>query len=244
MKTIQEYIKVKQVEFARCPFFNHIRKRLPLQQTMGFAPFGAFWVMAFQDMLRLNEMLTKDPKLKEFAHHHMDEDSGHEKWFLEDLRVIFDTEELTIDWLFGPSNAWIRDCTYKLMAELVKAESDQLRTVVLLALESTSQTFSSEITSYIYDMGYADKLKYFSKTHNDAENSHAMYEEEGEKQLHAIKFTPPEKEKAIALVDYIYAIFFIMADGCLKVTENESSVKFQRHIYDESANAMDRAKVA
>lgn len=242
MKTIQEYIKTKQAEFAHCPLFNHIRKRLPLQQTMGFAPYGAFWVMTFQDALRLNEILTKDPKLREFAHHHRQEDSGHERWFLEDLAVMFNAEELTIGWLYGPSCSAIRDSSYTIMAEMIKAESDQLRTVLLLTLESTSQIFSTEITSYVCDMGYGEKLKYFSKTHFDAESEHAMYEEEGEKQLHAIKLTPQEREKAVALVDYIYAIFHSMTDTCLKQIGKEDSLKFLPDIYAEPANTTEKVK--
>ena len=244
MKTIQEYIETKQGEFAQCPLFNHIRKRLPLQQTLGFAPYIAFWVMTFQDVLRLNEILTKDPKLHEFAHHHRQEDSGHESWFLEDLEVMFNAEELTIGWLFRPSCSAIRDGSYKIMAELIKAESDQQRIVLLLALESTSQIFSKEITSYIYDMGYADKLKYFSKTHFNAENEHAMYEEEGEQQLHAIKFTPQEREKAIALVDYIYAISQSITDAALKLVEKEDLFKDLPNINAGPANATEKVECA
>jgi hypothetical protein len=244
MKTIQEYIKTKQGEFAQGPLFNHIRKRLPLQQTMGFAPYGAFWVMTFQDILRLNEILTKDPKLHEFAHHHRQEDSGHERWFLEDLEVMFDTEKLTIGWLYGPSCSAIRDGSYTIMAELIKAESDQQRIVLLLTLESTSQVFSKEITSYIYHMGYAEKLKYFSKTHFNAENEHAMYEEEGEQQLHAIKFTPQEREKAIALVDYIYAISYKIANEVLKQAGNEDLFKKLPNINAGPANATEKVECA
>ncbi|HUX80485.1 MAG TPA: hypothetical protein VMW10_12195 [Alphaproteobacteria bacterium] len=244
MKTIQEYINTKQIEFAQHPLFNHIRKRLPLQQTMGFAPYIAFWVMTFQDILRLNETLTKNPKLREFAHHHRQEDSGHERWFLQDLEVMFDTEKLTIDWLYGPDCSVMRDASYMIMAELVKAESDQQRTVLVLALESTSQIFSKEITSYIYDMGYGEKLNYFSKTHFDAENEHAMYEEEGEQQLHAIKFTPQEREKAVALVDYIYAIFNTIADELLKLVENQDLLKHRPNICAEPVNTTDKVKSA
>lgn len=244
MKTIQEYIKNKQVEFADCPLFNHIRKRLPLQQTMGFAPYLTFWVMTFQDILRLNETLTENPKLREFAHHHREEDSGHERWFLEDLEVMFDTEKLTIEWLYGPSCSAIRDCSYTIIAELLKAESDQQRTVLLLALESTSQVFSKEITSYIYDMGYAEKLNYFSKTHFDAENEHAMYEEESEQQLHAIKLTPQEREKAFALIDQVYAISHIIADTSLKQLGKEDSLKYLPHIYANPANTSEEVKRA
>jgi hypothetical protein len=225
MKTIQDYIKTKQVEFAHCPLINHIRKRLPLQKTMGFAPYGAFWVMTFQDILRLNAILIKDPQLREFARHHREEDAGHEKWFLQDLDFMFDVQKLTISWLYGPGCSVIRDGSYRVMSELFKAESDQQRTVLLLALESTSQVFSREITSYIYDMGYAEKLKYFSKTHFDAENEHAMYEEEGEQQLQAIKFTPHEREKSIDLVNYIYEIFYSISNEILKHAEDEDFLR-------------------
>lgn len=239
MKTIQEDIKTKQAEFVLCPLINHIRKRLPLQQTMGFAPYLAFWVMTFQDILRLNEVLTKDPQLREFAHHHRQEDAGHERWFLQDLEFMFDTEKLTIEWLYGPSCSAIRDGSYAVMAELLKAESDQQRTVLLLALESTSQIFSKEITSYVYDMGYGEKLTYFSKTHCDAENEHAMYEDDGEKQLHAIQLTPQEREKAIALVDHIYALSYTIADAALQQMGKEDLLK-----YTEPKNTTEKVKLA
>jgi hypothetical protein len=244
MKIIQEYIKTKQVEFAQCPLFNHIRKRLPLQQTMGFAPYLAFWVMTFQDVLRLNEVLTKDSTLREFAHHHKQEDSGHEQWFLQDLGVMFDVEKLTIGWLYGPSCSVIRDGSYAIMAELFKAESDPQRAVLLLALESTSQVFSKEIASYIHDMGYAETLTYFSKTHFDAENEHAMYEEEGEQQLHAIEFTPQEREKAVALIDYIYELFYTIADTLFKQIEKEDSLKYLPDIYAETTGTTKKVKCA
>lgn len=244
MKAIQEYIRTKQAEFAECPLFTHIRKRLPLEQTMGFVPYVPFWIMTFQDILRLNENLTKDPQLREFAHHHREEDSGHENWFLEDLAVMFDVKQLTIGWLYGPECAAIRDSSYTIVAELIKAENDQLRTVVLLTLESTSQIFSQEITSYICDMGYGEKLKYFSKAHFEAENEHAMYEDEGEQLLHAIKFSPQEREKAITLVDYIYAIFHSIVDQCLKHAKSKDSLKFLPHIYAESTNSAEKTKCA
>jgi hypothetical protein len=83
-------------------------------------------------------------------------------------------------------------------------------------------------------MGYGEKLKYFSKTHFDAENEHAMYEEEGEQLLHAIKLTSSEREKAVALVDYIYAIFHSIANECLKRVEKEGLLKYKPEIYAES----------
>lgn len=244
MKKIQEYIQSKQAEFAACPLFTHIRKRLPLHQTMGFAPYGAFWIMTFQDILRLNETLTKDPKLREFAHHHRQEDAGHEKWFLQDLEVMFNTKQFTIDWLYSADCAPMRDASYAIVAELIKAENDRLRTVLLLALESTSQIFSQEITAYICDMGYGEKLNYFSKTHCDAENEHAMYEEEGEQQLHAIKLSPHEREKAVALVDHIYSFFYRMADFSLKQLGKEDSLQYLLDIYAEPANTPEKVKCA
>jgi hypothetical protein len=157
---------------------------------------------------------------------------------------MFDADKLTIAWLYGPTCAAIRDGSYAIIAELLNAESDRLRIVLLLALESTSQVFSKEITEYICEMGYGEKLKYFSKAHCEAENEHAMYEGEGEQQLFAIKLMFEEKAKAIALVDRIYATCHMIADALMEYVDDKNMLTYSSKLYSNESDIIKTVKYA
>src|SRR6185312_10890845 len=104
------------------------------------APRLAFWVMSFQDILRLNEQMVNDPVLKRIARHHRDEDLGHERWFLEDIAKLTGGP-LTISALYGRASASTRDAAYQLITEVYRATDDRLRIVLVLVLESTGHVF-------------------------------------------------------------------------------------------------------
>jgi hypothetical protein len=54
MKVVLEYIARRQEVFANHPFFEDLKQDRPVEQILAFAPRLAFWVMTFQDVLRLN----------------------------------------------------------------------------------------------------------------------------------------------------------------------------------------------
>ena len=216
MNTIQSHILKHQVLFSRHPFFKVIEDQDSLEPLAKFAPELTFWVMVFQDILRINESKVVDPDLRKIAKHHRIEDSGHEKWFLEDLNALAigkPPRMSDIPSLFSPRHTATRDAAYALMSEVFRAENDTLRIVLLLALESSAHTFFVRVSNLVERTGNTSNLKYFSKTHLDAEESHAAFEEEMANKILSLTVNPEVRQQAAALVDRVYAAFSAMFDG-------------------------------
>lgn len=213
MRNIKEYIEQKQNVFASHPFFEAVRKSKSVEKTMGFAPDITLWVMVFQDILQLNEAKIKDPFLKKIAHHHKMEDSGHEKWFLEDISFLGKEKEVGIAQVFGRSRIEIRDAVYSLIHEVYSIQDELLRIVFLLGLESTGHVFFEHISTFIEENKMTSKLKYFSKFHLDVEKNHNLFDEDLEREIDNIVLNLEQRLAAINLIDKIYEHFSKIFDS-------------------------------
>lgn len=213
MRDVLEHIEAKQADFAKHPFFAELRMDRPLEQIAAFAPRLAFWVMTFQDILRLNEQMVQDPALKRIARHHRDEDLGHERWFLEDIAKLTGGP-LTISALYGRASTSTRDAAYQLITEVYRATDDRLRIVLVLVLESTGHVFFGRTAMLTNAMvNSPQKLKYFSDFHLHIEQAHEVFESQMEAQLLNIPMPPHVVDEAMALVDRAYAAFGSMFSG-------------------------------
>jgi hypothetical protein len=185
----------------------------PVEQIASFAPRLAFWVMTFQDILRLNEQMVQDPTLKRIARHHRDEDLGHERWFLEDIAKLTGGP-LTISALYGRASASTRDAAYRLITEVYRATDDRLRIVLVLVLESTGHVFFGRTAVLTNSMMQSpQKLKYFSDFHLHIEQAHEVFESQMEEQIMNIGLPPNIEADALALVDRAYTAFDFMFQG-------------------------------
>ena len=135
-----------QRRFARLPFFRRLEDGSP-DDARAFVPALAFFVMGFQDILRLNEARMRDPGLRALVRGHRPEDHDHEQWFLEDLRAL--GLELEVGGLFGPEHAATRDAAYAVMSEVFRANDDVTRLALILVLESTGEVFFSRVPRYV-----------------------------------------------------------------------------------------------
>jgi len=216
MKAVLEYIDARQSRFAEHPFFAGLRQDQPLEQVLGFAPRLAFWVMCFQDVLRLNAQRVRDPELTMLMLRHRAEERGHDNWFFEDIALLMG-RPLTLNELWGRVHESTRDASYTLISEVLRPMDDRLRVVLVLALESTSHAFftrTASLTASLTQGPAADKrLKYFSNHHMEAEEQHEVFEEQMKAMLLGMELTPALRAEAIALVDRIYAAFSAMFDG-------------------------------
>jgi hypothetical protein len=222
MKSIQQYIASQQSEFARHPFFARLESSMPLPHVLAFAPDLTFWVMVFQDILRLNERFTTDPELRRIVKHHRVEDSGHEQWFLEDLAVMGSSSG-DIRWLFGKRHAPTRDAAHALMAEVFRASDDRLRVVLLMTLESAGHIFFERVARFVDGAGKSDVLKYFSFSHLAVEKNHEVFEKQIAEKLDAIVLSPDLRAQAEAVVDRCYAAFRAMFEAMSVAAPLETS---------------------
>lgn len=217
MKTVQAYIESKQREFAAHRFFDVLKQLNSLEEINYFVPDLIFWVMVFQDILRLNEERVTDPYLKKIAHHHKLEDAGHERWFMHDRNYMSgkSSNSEDINWLFGKDMRPTRDPAYALLAEVYKSDSEWLNIVLLMAMESSGHVFFERIVEQVQKIGQDKNLKYFSSKHLAAERSHSLFEEGMERELFARPLPIEIRGDALKLVDRCYDAFNKMFDGLL-----------------------------
>ena len=219
MKTIELYIESKQQEFVEHPFFDLLEKMNSLEEISAFVPELTFWAMTFQDILRINEERVKEPYLKKIARHHRLEDAGHEKWFLHDKNLIAQmtnsdaSSKDSVRWLYSNDCQLTRDAAYAIMSEIYKAEDERVNIALLLTLESSGHVFFEKIVNQVKKTGHDSDLKYFSSSHLEVELAHALFEEEMEKKLFALKLPTSVRREALRMVDRCYDAFNHMFDG-------------------------------
>lgn len=224
MKIINAYLKQKQTDFAQHPFFERLKRKAPLHEVLPFAKAMTFWVMSFQDILRLNETHITDPVLKRVAHGHRAEDAGHEAWFLHDLLTVEDGLP-DVCFLFSRTHARMRDVSYQLVSEVFRAKTDIERIALVLTLESTGHIFFEHISNYLEAAEFPDYqlLFYFTHKHLDVELDHDVFEEEKKAFLENYPLTPEQEQACFELVDRTYVAFRGMFDHLEQVVMRSKS---------------------
>lgn len=213
MKAVLQHISVRQSRFAEHPFFDEFRQDRPLEQTLAFAPRLAFWVMCFQDVLRLNAQRVQDPELAILMLRHRSEERDHDNWFFEDVERLKGSP-LTVYEPWSRAHECTRDASYALISEVLRPMDDRLRMVLVLTLEATSHVFFTRASRLVQEVsGRAPPLKYFSDHHMQAEEQHEVFEEQMEAYLRSIELTPALREEAFAMVDRLFAAFDDMFHG-------------------------------
>lgn len=216
MRTVQHHIDTLAVRIGTHPFFTEMTSRPSLRDALAFAPVLAPWVLGFQDCIRINAKLARDGEIQNQLQQHVSEDSGHELWFLEDLARIFGEGVHSISWLYGREPLVTREATLAITAELFQIRDDRLRLVYVATLESTSHTFIERAHHIIQasGSGEAKQLKYFGRTHEEAEGGHEMFEDgEQVESLQLMSLPEDVRSEGIAMVDRIFAQFERMADA-------------------------------
>lgn len=216
MKTVKSYIESKQHQFENHPFFTWLTQTATETEVAQVLPSLTFWVASFQDILALNEKQVVDPQMREIAKHHRKEDSGHDRWFFDDLARMGVAEPTTRE-LFSKRHAAVRHASFQLISEVYRASDDVCRIALLLTLESTGHVFFEQTARWQERFENASGLKYFSRYHIEVEKNHAMFEEKLDAYLDALDLTLPVRAEAIAIVDRCYVAFMAMFDSLMVV---------------------------
>ena len=224
MKTVDNYIIQKQIKLAKHPLFNQINRESSLESIKLLAQYLSFWVMSFQDVIRINEMQITDSKIRKVAYHHLVEDMGHDQWFLSDLQQL-KLEEPNLKLLYSRDYIFTRDATYAIMSEVFRASSDIERVALIMSLESTGHIFFEYTASLVKRVSYSSNLKYFSIHHLEVENNHKIFEQKVQDFLNSIHLSEDENKKICDIVDRVYQAFTIMFDGFKVLLSKQSNIK-------------------
>jgi hypothetical protein len=212
MKPVEAHVTKRQADFCKHAFFSEDTLGAGGRGALSFAPDLTFWVMAFQDILRLNAALTRDPLIRRIVRHHRAEDAGHDRWFLEDLAVM-QMPVPDVRWLFGERHSPTRDAAYALVSEVYRTTDDRLRLVLVKTLESAGHIFFGRVATMVERAGWSKLLKYFSFSHLEVEKSHQVFEDEMAGKVSAIRLEPKVRAEAKRLVDRCYLAFTTMFDA-------------------------------
>lgn len=201
------HMAVKQTIFEEHPFFRYLEAKPSTEWLLDFIPRMAFWVMTFQDVLRLIVQRVTHPTMLSIARHIQRGDLGHDNWFLTDMDRL-GLPRVTLNDLYDQEQSAVRQASYSILTEVLRAKDDRLLIVLLLALESASYVFFGSMTNYLENSQFPIQLRYFGRTHLDAEMQHGIVEAEMDNQVEsALEVEPDVHTDAIALIDRIFDAF-------------------------------------
>jgi hypothetical protein len=202
MKSVLDSIEAMTKAFANLEYFR-ILEGPPQRSDVEIMARGlSFFVLSFQDMLRINADKVKDPAFTAIVLAQRDGDAGHDNWFLSDLRRL--GIEPNVRWLFGKSHERTRDTAYEIIAELHAAPDDCSRVVVGLVLEATSSEYFRRVHHFFAGLGLVDGYRFFGREHWQAEQGHDALEGASRAQLEAVTLSESTRQQALATAARVF----------------------------------------
>ncbi|GGA16054.1 hypothetical protein [Okeania sp. KiyG1] len=209
IEDVQNIIEERQKKLENQPLFKALDNSSQIDDLQAIAPHFYFFILIFQDMLRLTHNLISDSVLKKVAASLMAEDAGHEQWYL------FDIEQLNckrdISWVFGATHQPVRDFAYGLIGDLLYISDDRIRIIFPLVLEATAKVFFKYLVDLVQRCGYNQSLQYFGTYHQEIEMNHNIHQD-GNEELHNIEFDENTYREAVAFIHRCFDYFECFAD--------------------------------
>jgi hypothetical protein len=199
-------LAVRQTAFEECQYFKHIATNPPRSWLIEQMPRMGFWIFTFQDILRLIEGRVQRQDMRAIASHIRRGDRGHDNWFVADLAHL-GLAMPSLREAFASEHQAGRLASFSLVSEVFRATDDRLLVVLLLALESASYVFFDRMTQYLDHNGLGE-LRYFGRTHLDAELKHGIVEAEMDRLVEeSLSPDASLQEEALALIDRVFDAF-------------------------------------
>jgi DMATS type aromatic prenyltransferase len=180
----------------------------------------AFFVMCFQDLLRLVHSTTTDPFLKALSKTHELEDAGHDDWYLQDLRQL--GVGMSMRELFSREARAVRDVVYTQISDVLRARTDCARVAVVFALEAAGAEFFESMIGFVEEQGSAAGLSYFARRHQRVEQSHDVFEEHAQQQLSALPLDGDAFQEVLEVVQRTFGTMRSLADHLLLELNNRT----------------------
>lgn len=204
------------------PFIQLLESSNDRNDVRAFSDGLSFFVLAFQDILRLAADRVEDPLLRRIAQDHHREDAGHDLWFLQDA------EQLGLDVsarrLFSSEHCVAREVGYELVADVLRSDSDASKLAVVFALEAVGEVFFERVISILERTNSVRGMKYFGRHHQNVEQNHAMFEAEVRARLLPVPLREGELESAVATVDRVYEQMQRLAGDLVRRVEQDRRV--------------------
>jgi len=213
MQTVMKAIFQAKKSYARELFFEFLRDgSRSARDRLAFYPCMAHFILAFGD---LNKYVMRDDgsvdPYQQIVNAHTREDDHHWPWYLEDLAKLgFDGTQSTGDilrFLFSDETKVNRMLSTRL-AHLIYGATPIERLVIIEAIEETGNVLFN-LTARLAREIEAESgltLRYLGDFHLALETGHAMGEGD-HAQLLAIELDDAGRQRCLALVDEVFALF-------------------------------------
>lgn len=211
---VTDAIRREREELARHPFFVRLTHGGSLRDAQIVAERIPFFVMGFQDVLRLVHATTSEPELRELARQHALEDGGHDQWFLHDLErlgVACDVRRL-----FSAESSAVRDVIYGQVADVLSSDDDRARLAIVLSLEAAGAEFFERMIGLVERLDRERELRYFARKHQRVEQNHEMFEAESQHRIDSIPLRPGSLPELLAVVQRTFRGVSALADDVLR----------------------------
>ncbi len=210
MGTLLNEIEARRRQLSEKPFLTRVRREGDQQRAKAVARRMAFWVMGFQDILRLVTRLTTDEELASLAATHEAEDSGHDHWFLHDLERM--GVDISLRDLFDHEAEIARDTVYQIVSDVLTAQDDRARLCVVLALEAAGVEYFSATIAFLQRVGVGEGLLYFARSHQQVEASHDVFEATNHGHLARVPVSAEAHAEAMRVIARIFAAMETLGD--------------------------------
>ena len=210
---VQRTIAEQRGRLAVHPFLTHLQHDATVEDVRAVAPHVAFFVLCFQDVLRLVHEHTTDPDLKQIAETHRHEDSGHDLWYLHDLDRL--GVALEVRDLFVEERARIRDVAYTQIADAIRSSDDRSRLGVVLALEAAGAEFFGSMIEGLERLTHDEALLYFARPHQKVEQSHDLFDDDKSRRMNEIPVPADVLPEVLAVVERTFGTMTALADELL-----------------------------
>ena len=184
MLDVEHVIDERRQSFAAHAFLSGLEGPASIEHFERFAPRVAFFVMCFQDVLRLVHARSTLPAIKAMARVHALEDKGHDNWYLNDLQRL--GVSVSVPWLFSEHHELTRDVAFTQISHVLSAKHDETRLAVALSLEAIGSECFGRAIGLLERLGKSEGLEYFARKHQAIEQGHQVFEQDAQAQLAAI----------------------------------------------------------
>jgi hypothetical protein len=213
MKAVLQHIMRLKRDYARLPFFDHLRdERLTAAERLSFFPCMAPFIMSFGDLNRfvLRVEPSDDPH-QQMINAHSHEDDHHWPWYLEDFaRLGHDraaaTPADTLRFLWSDATVENRLLSHRL-AHLIWTSPPVLRLAIIEAIEETGNVLfalTSKLAKSVEEETGVE-LRYCGEFHFQLESGHAMNNDHA--RLAAIELDEGSRQHALECTDLVFAWF-------------------------------------
>jgi hypothetical protein len=210
MLAVDDAIQRARLELRNHAFIQRLQRGASMEQLRSMARGLTFFVMTFQDVLRLARATTTERVLRGIAETHEAEDRGHDQWFLHDARCL--GSSCDVQEIFSVEHAVVRDLCYALISEVLCAPSDQQRLSVVLCLEAAGGEFFDRVITVLESIGASEGLRYFARSHQTIEENHDVFDVEAQQRLLSIPIPSDVLESVLRSVERVFLSMTRLAD--------------------------------